>query len=39
VATGLGAWPVWIDDDEIDAIRDIGLGRSQIIVHAPFQAA
>ena len=31
MATGLGAWPVWVDDDEIDAIRDIGLGRSQIV--------
>ena len=30
VWTGYGAWPVWVDDDTIDAIRDIGLGRSQI---------
>ncbi len=27
---GYGSWPVWVDDDTVDAVRDIGLGRSQI---------
>ena len=31
VATGYGAWPVWVDDDTIDAIVDIGLSRSKIV--------
>jgi hypothetical protein len=31
VANGYGAWPTWVDDDTIDAIQDIGAGRSQIL--------
>jgi hypothetical protein len=31
VASGAGAWPVWVDDDTIDAIEDLGLGRSRIV--------
>jgi hypothetical protein len=27
---GYGSWPVWVDDDTVDAVRDIGSGRSQI---------
>src|SRR5689334_15741172 len=27
---GYGSWPVWVDDETVDAVRDIGLGRSQI---------
>jgi hypothetical protein len=30
VFTGYGAWPVWVDNDTIDALQDIGLGRSRI---------
>jgi hypothetical protein len=30
LTTGFGSWPVWVDDDTIDAIADIGAGRSQI---------
>jgi hypothetical protein len=30
VFTGYGAWPVWVDNDTIDAIQDFGPGRSQI---------
>lgn len=31
VATGYGSWPVWVDDDTVDALQDTGLGRSQIV--------
>jgi hypothetical protein len=30
LTTGFGSWPVWVDDDTIDAVADIGGGRSQI---------
>jgi hypothetical protein len=28
--TGFGSWPVWVDDETIDAVRDIGLSRWQL---------
>ncbi len=29
--TGYGWSPIWVDDDTIDALRDIGLSRSQVV--------
>ncbi len=29
--TGFGAFPVWVDNQTIDSIRDIGLSRSQVV--------
>ncbi len=31
IFTGYGAWPVWVDNDTIDGLQDIGLGRSRIL--------